>query len=126
MKLLLFSLLTFVVGVSQAQTEKSGVDINTILTIYEKHAVVYFEESTKQIKHSTNNAETIKSVNMARRMAHGATIESINKDAKDRFYNQKVELSSLISYLDGRYRSDLKLPNEFFENVSNELKKEMK
>jgi hypothetical protein len=120
-----FLLLFISFGIAKAQTEKSKMDINKILSVYELQASPYLDKMVQDIKHPSDwSAEQIRNTNVAIRMSQKVTIEAINKETIDKYGSQKIEVANVKSYLDNRYRTDLKnLPRDFFEKVSNELMK---
>ncbi len=122
----LFLLLSFVVAGAKAQSEEFKIELNRILSVYERQASVYLDKAVKATKHPVNwSTEQIRNVNLAMRMSQNATIENISKEAREKYNSHKEEAQLIRSYLDDRYRSVfLNLPAEFFEKVSNELGKE--
>jgi hypothetical protein len=106
----------------QAQTKNASIDLETILTTYQKTVAPYLDKKVQEGYTSPTAAEKV--LIYARRSSLEQTVLGINQEAKNAFKNDKFNIREVKEFIESKYRVQIgALPEEFYKKVSTELDK---
>jgi hypothetical protein len=116
--LLFLGLASFV----QAQTDKQK-GITYLLNVYQRIATKYFEDKSKKGYPKLTQEQL--ALAPSKRMLVLANFEGIKRDTMDKFYlDSAFNLQEVQDFIEFNYKESLKdLPQEFYKEVNEELKK---